>query len=118
MKKYGKEASVAVSGFALAVTLVGPLTASAAVFSSIDSVIAFACGISNWLFYGALVFGVIYILLGAFKYIQSGGNPENVASAQKTILYAVIGLFVAMIAGGIPQLMGSLLGAGVSSACQ
>ena len=34
----------------------------------------------------------ILLLLGGFKYMTSGGNPENAASAQKTISYAIVGL--------------------------
>ncbi|TXG76669.1 hypothetical protein E6Q11_04210 [Candidatus Dojkabacteria bacterium] len=54
-----------------------------------------------------LVFGiaggiaVIMIVLGGFKYITSLGNAQNVAKAKDTILYAVIGLIVCILAYAI-----------------
>ncbi len=51
-----------------------------------------------------IVFGIIgglavlIILFGAFKFITSSGNPENIAKARETIIYAVVGLVVAMLA--------------------
>lgn len=37
---------------------------------------------------------LIMIVIGGFKYINSLGNPQNVAKAKDTILYAIIGLVV------------------------
>src|SRR3989338_6416463 len=37
---------------------------------------------------------VVMIIVGGFKYITSGGNDTNMASAKSTLLYAVIGLTV------------------------
>jgi hypothetical protein len=51
-----------------------------------------------------IVFGIIgglavlIILFGAFKFITSSGNPENIAKARETIIYAVVGLVVAALA--------------------
>jgi hypothetical protein len=36
----------------------------------------------------------VMILIGGFKYITSGGNPEAAAGARNTITYSVIGLIV------------------------
>ena len=40
----------------------------------------------------------LMLLIGGFKYLTSGGNPESVASAQKTITYAIIGLIIVALA--------------------
>ena len=39
---------------------------------------------------------VLFMILGGFRYITSGGNPELADKAKKTLLYSVIGLTVVM----------------------
>lgn len=41
---------------------------------------------------------VVMIIIGGFRFITSGGESNNVASAKKTILYAVIGLIIVAFA--------------------
>ena len=41
---------------------------------------------------------VIMIIYGGFKYITSGGNDENTKSAKNTILYALVGLIIVLLA--------------------
>lgn len=45
---------------------------------------------------GAIAF--IILLLAAFKYVRSRGNPTETAKAKNTIIYAVIGLIVTILA--------------------
>lgn len=44
------------------------------------------------------VVAVIMIIIGGLKYITSSGDSNNVSSAKNTILYAVIGLVVVVLA--------------------
>ena len=44
---------------------------------------------------------VIMIIVGGLKYILSSGDPANTASARNTILYAIIGLVIAIAAQAI-----------------
>jgi hypothetical protein len=39
---------------------------------------------------------VIMILVGAFRYVVSAGNPQATKEAKDTILYAVIGVVIAI----------------------
>lgn len=48
---------------------------------------------------GALA--VIMIIVGGFRYVTSGGDSNKLTSAKNTILYAVIGLIVALFAYAI-----------------
>ena len=41
---------------------------------------------------------IILIIVGGFKYITSGGDSNKVGSAKSTILYALIGLVIAVLA--------------------
>jgi len=45
---------------------------------------------------GALA--VIMIIVSGFKYITSGGDSNAVASAKNTLVYAIVGVFIAVIA--------------------
>lgn len=58
-------------------------------------------------FVGAIV--TVMILIGAFQMMFASGNPEKFAKGQKTILYAVIGFIIALIAKGIVAIVQSLL---------
>ncbi len=44
---------------------------------------------------------VIMIIIGGLRYILSSGDPANTASARNTILYAIIGLVIAIAAQAI-----------------
>ena len=51
-----------------------------------------------WLMYGIGIISVVMIIIGGIRYATSGGNAEKVKSAKNTILYAVVGLAVALLA--------------------
>lgn len=44
---------------------------------------------------------VFMIVIGGLRFISAQGNPQEVAKARNTIIYAVIGLIVMMAAEGI-----------------
>ena len=41
---------------------------------------------------------VIYFLLGAFKYLKSGGNKEDMEGAKQMITHAIVGFIILMFA--------------------
>lgn len=46
---------------------------------------------------GAAVLLLIMLLYGAFTWITAGGNPENVAKAQKIMTFAILGLIIVVL---------------------
>ena len=44
------------------------------------------------------IVAVVMIIVGGFKYITSGGESSKVSGAQSTILYAIVGLVVVVLA--------------------
>jgi len=44
---------------------------------------------------------VLFVVIGGLRYTISGGNPQDMKKARETILYAVIGLVVAISAEAI-----------------
>ncbi len=57
--------------------------------------------ITNILIFVIGAVAVIMIVVGAFKFVTSGGSAEQVKSAKNTILYSVIGLVIAVFAYAI-----------------
>lgn len=55
----------------------------------------------NWIFAIFLLVAVIFILMAAFTYLGSAGDPEQVKSAQNKLIYAVVAIAVALIAKGV-----------------
>lgn len=53
----------------------------------------------------------LMILYGAFQILTAGGDPEKFKTGRKTILYAVIGYAILLVAGGVGFLIKELLGA-------
>lgn len=68
--------------------------------------------IANLLVYVAGALSVIFILIGAFQYVVSGGNPDATKRAKDTILYALIGLVVSAFAYAIVNFVLNKLGGG------
>lgn len=65
--------------------------------------------ISNFLLVIAIPLVAIMALVGGFQMITSVGNPEKFASGRKTLVYAIIGFAVVLLAGGIVQIIKSIL---------
>lgn len=74
------------------------------IFTTISNVMLFIVG----------AISVIMIVIGGFRYVVSGGNTTNVAAAKNTILYAIVGLVISMLAYAIINfVISSLLNTGV-----
>jgi type IV secretory pathway TrbL component len=52
---------------------------------------------------------VIYLVIGGLKYVTSGGNKDSVAAAKNTILYAIIGIIVILLAYVIVNIIVGIL---------
>jgi hypothetical protein len=53
---------------------------------------------------------VAFIIYGAIQYTASQGNPDSMSRAQNTILNALIGLAVAIVAVAFVSFLGNKLG--------
>ncbi len=65
--------------------------------------------IAGW--FGLIVLGVsvIMILYAAFQFLTAGGDAEKVTSARNTLIYALVGIAVALLAYGAPNFISGLL---------
>ena len=64
------------------------LFGSAGIFTTITNVMLFAVG----------AISVIMVVIGGLRYVISGGNSTNITAAKNTILYAIIGLVISIMA--------------------
>lgn len=61
-------------------------------------------GVSNILnivFAIAGLLAVLFIIIGGFQYVVSGGDPAGLKRAKETITYAIVGLVITLLAFGI-----------------
>jgi hypothetical protein len=63
----------------------------------------------KYLFAVAALLSVVFVAIGGFKYTVSAGDSQSTQSAKNTILYAVIGLAVSILAFVIVQFVVSQL---------
>ena len=59
-----------------------------------DSVGDLGSFIFQILLYFGIILAVIFIIIGGYKFITSGGDPGKAASARSTLIYAIIGLIL------------------------
>ena len=63
----------------------------------------------NFLYSLAVPICVIMVLVGGFQMVTAAGDPAKFSTGRKTILYAVIGFAVILIAGGVSTLIKNFL---------
>lgn len=75
------------------------------IFSTVTNILLFLIG----------VLSVIMLIIGGLRYVLSGGNSTAVTAAKNTILYAIVGVVVAILAYAIIHfVISSLAGGGTS----
>lgn len=67
------------------------LFGSAGIFTTVSNVMLFVVG----------AISVIMVVIGGLRYVISGGNSGNVTAAKNTILYAIVGLIISIMAYAI-----------------
>lgn len=58
----------------------------------------------------AIIAAIIYVMIGGFKYITSRANPEKTSAAKNTVVDALIGLVVAVVATAVVSFIGTRFG--------
>jgi len=61
--------------------------------------------IIDFLFYFLLVAAVIAIIIAAFHFVTAAGDPEKVKIARSYVIYALVGVIVALLSKGLVELM-------------
>lgn len=66
--------------------------------------------ITDWIFFVLLAIAVLFIIVGGFMFITSGGSPEKTMSARNYLIYAAIGIVVGLLAKAVPSIVKALTG--------
>ena len=94
------------TGITLASLLVLPAVAAAAptVAPDVDAIAALE-NLVDWLFTILLIIAVIFLVIAAFTFVTASGDPDKVGKASRFVLYALIGVAVAVAARGLVALV-------------
>ena len=69
-------------------------------------------GLLPYLFAGAGLLLLLYLLLGGFQLMTSGGDPKKTQEAKGKITNALVGFIIVFIAYWLVQIIASILGLG------
>lgn len=67
--------------------------------SDVATITGIECLVNNALTVGTTAVGIasfVMLLVGAFLYLTSGGNPKGTEAGQKTLTFAIIGIVVSL----------------------
>ncbi|MBU3942634.1 hypothetical protein KKA24_01475 [Patescibacteria group bacterium] len=87
-----------ISGMILSTLLVAPAIASAATMSTGDDLFAVLDNLTIVLFNILIAVAIIFIIIAAFFFVTAQGDAEKVKTARNFVLYALIGVAVAVLA--------------------
>ncbi len=65
--------------------------------------------ITNTILYVVGIISVVMLIIGGVKYLVSGGDAKKVTEAKNTVLYAIIGLIIALLSFAIVNFVISVL---------
>ncbi len=117
-----KESLIKAASVAIAVSSLLPLAAFAqqalppspnpapTILVSLTGVGGLLCTVIDWMFYFLLILAVIFVMVAAFGYLTAAGDPDKVKTASNRIIYAAVAIAVAILAKGVPFIVGSVLG--------
>lgn len=77
---------------------------------SIEGVAVFIAKIGNYLFTFLMAAAVILIIWGAFDFIAGGGDPKRIEAARAKIMWAFVGIAIALLAVFFAPIVRSFLG--------
>lgn len=61
--------------------------------------------IINWIFTILIVVAVIFLVWGAFNFVTAAGSPEKVEAGKQSIMWALVGVVIALLARGLVALV-------------
>jgi len=87
---------------ALAVTIENPVAAG-----KLEDLIG---KIVDFIFSVSLLVVPLMIIVGAFYFVTAAGNPSQIETGKRLVLYALIGFIIILLAKGLVAVIGDILG--------
>lgn len=66
--------------------------------------------VTDWAFIIIVAIVVILVIMGALSIMTSAGSPEKVSKGRDMIMYAAIGMIIAIIARAVPSIIKAIIG--------
>jgi len=61
----------------------------------------------NWFFNFVIIFGIIFIIYAGYTYVTSGGDSGKTKKAMQILMFALIGIAIALLAKALINFVGS-----------
>jgi hypothetical protein len=68
--------------------------------------------LAKYLYNAVLIISTIFILISAFYFLKGGDNPAYLKKARSQLVYAVIGIAIAILSFGVEQIINSFIRVG------
>lgn len=66
--------------------------------------------VTDWIFAGFVALAVVMVILAALQFVREGGNPEKMSEARLKLIWATVGVMVALMAKGFVPVIRDILG--------
>jgi len=66
--------------------------------------------LTDWLFVILVVIAVVFIILAGLQFITGGGDPTAVSAARTKLIWAAVGVGIALLSRGLPAAVQNLIG--------
>jgi hypothetical protein len=73
-----------------------------------DELLAVICNFIGYFFWAVIIISVIFVLVAAYDYVTAGEDTEKTSKARRTLTYAAVGIAVALLAFGVPNIVASI----------
>ena len=100
---------VAMGGIAIAQSVPGATHTIPTGITTAQGFVDLIRDLTDWLFVILLVLAVIMIVLAGLQFIMGGGDPLAVSQARMKLIWAAVGIGVALLARGLPAAIENLL---------
>jgi membrane-anchored glycerophosphoryl diester phosphodiesterase (GDPDase) len=77
---------------------------------TLDSWLLVVQKIAKWIYTLVLIVSVFMVLMAAFSYLTAGGDPGKVKKASQMLIYAIVGIVVAILAFSISSIVTGIVG--------
>lgn len=75
-----------------------------------DDIILIIENVANWMFAILLAVALVFVLLAAYQFLTSGGDPTRVTSARQSLMFALVGVGIALLARSLIYAVRIVLG--------
>lgn len=66
------------------------------------------CVIAGYMFWILIALTVVFVIVAAYRYLFSAGDPSKISGATRTITFAAVSIIVALMAKALPTIVASI----------